>query len=132
RISPRRWKKAQAWSSAIESAPPDTATISPGTAESGAPPAAFPPFTAFAPPAAPAGGSGAAARQSLKALRTAALAGSRYGRRLGGVWSSMDAIEPALGFVAPCGARLDGRFGEDAGEALLTDRAAVGTCELRT
>src|SRR5699024_7304351 len=123
RISPRRWRKAQAWSSAIESAPPDTATISPGTAESGAPPAAFPPFTAFAPPAAPAGDSGAAARQSLAAPRPAAV---------GGVWPTMDAIEPGLGFVDPCGARQVGRFVVDAGEALLPDLAADGADELRS
>src|SRR5699024_1385860 len=126
RISPRRWRRAQACSSAIESAPPDTATISPGTAESGAPPAAF------APPAAPPGDSGAAARQSLTALRTAALAGSRVGRRLGGVWSTMDAIEPELGFVDLCGARQVGRFVVDAGEALLPDLAADGADELRS
>src|SRR5699024_6396523 len=138
RISPRRWRKAQAWSSAIESAPPDTATIRPGTAKSGAPLVSFAPFTAFAPlvsfapPAAPPGDSGAAARQSLTALRTAALAGSRVGRRLGGVWSTMDAIEPELRFVDLCSARQVGRSVVDAGEALLPDLAADGADELRS
>src|SRR5699024_7700670 len=133
RISPRRWRKAQAWSSAIESAPPDTATISPGTAKPGAPlvsviplaavgpPAGVIPSAGVGPPATPAGVSGTAARQSLTALRTAALAGSRVGRRGGEVRSTMDAIEPELRFVDLCGARQVGRFVVDAGEAPLPE-----------
>src|SRR5699024_3233422 len=155
RSSPRRWRKAQAWSSAIESAPPDTATISPGTAKPGAPLVSVAPLAAVGPPAGvippagvgpavgvippagvgppttPAGVSGTAARQSLTALRTAALAGSRVGRRGGEVCSTMDAIEPELRFVDLCGARQVGRFVVDAGEAPLPDLAADGADELR-
>src|SRR5699024_5145409 len=149
RISPRRWRKAQAWSSAIESAPPDTATISPGTAKPGAPLVSVIPLAAVGPPAGagpavgvippvgvgppttPAGVSGTEARQSLTALRTAALAGSRVGRRGGEVRSTMDAIEPELRFVDLCGARQVGRFVVDAGEAPLPDLAADGADELR-